>query len=63
MAEIITEADILSEHGQEMLDRMLDYGFDHTDLNGRPCWTAEEAERIFGLIEIEDREIEEREEA
>jgi hypothetical protein len=54
-SDIITAADIIREHGRETLDRMLAYRFHHTYSKGRPFWTAEEAERIFGLIEIEER--------
>jgi hypothetical protein len=51
---IITAEEIEREHGREILDRMLAYGWHHTDDWGQPYWTHEEAERIFGLMEMED---------
>jgi hypothetical protein len=32
----VSAQEIIDEHGPEMLDRMLDYGFHHTDLR-RPA--------------------------
>jgi hypothetical protein len=61
--DIITAEDIRSEHGEEMLDRMLDFAWHRIDDRGQPYWLAGVAADILGLIEIEDREIEEREEA
>jgi hypothetical protein len=59
--DIITAEEILRDHGREILDRMLAYGWHHTDDRGQPYWTYEEAERIFGLMaaedEAEDREV------
>jgi hypothetical protein len=53
--DTITSAEILQEHGRETLDRMLGYGWHHTDDFGHAYWTRDEAERILDLIEPEEK--------
>jgi hypothetical protein len=53
--DVITASEIIREHGRAYYDRMLEFRLRHHDQRGRPYWTLEEAERIFGLIEIEER--------
>jgi hypothetical protein len=56
-SDIITAEEVLREHGREILDRMLAFGWHHTDDRGMPYWTTDRAVDIFGLMEIQDTEV------
>jgi hypothetical protein len=54
-AEPITAAEVIRTHGREYYHHMLSYGYEHRDDRGNAVWTAEEYDRIVGLIDIEGR--------
>jgi hypothetical protein len=53
---LVTAAEILREQGREIFDRMLGFGWHHTDDRGEPFWTEDKAVDILILIDIADRE-------
>jgi hypothetical protein len=51
--DVVTAEEIIETLGPEIYERMLSFR-SHHESDGRVYWTRDEAERILGLIALED---------